>query len=253
MSMADLLAAIDARLKEHGLSDRGACVKAHEINPAVGVDFIRDMRRRGHPPKADKLGALAQVLGVSPQFFVAALLKEGADTGTEKQLLPAVVEPIEVRGFVQAGAWRSALEIPVADRYEIMVPTKGPYSHLPRYGLEVRGDSMNKFFPNGTVVEVVNFSDIGRAPETGECVVVIRRDGPEMEATLKLYQLTDDGNVVLWPKSTDPQWQQPIRLCHISDGQRHYRDFGDRSDGSDTETLALVIGAHLPIGKFPIT
>lgn len=252
MSMTDLLAVIDERLKKLGLSDRRACLLAQAHNSAVGVDFIRDMRRRGHAPKADKLAALAVALEISSQVLLSALAHaEGSEK--PRHLMPASIEPIEVRGFVQGGVWRSALETPAADRYEIMVPTKGPYAHLPRYGLEVRGDSMNKLFPNGTVVEVVNFSDVGRSPETGECVVVIRRDGPEIEATLKLYQCTDDGHVVLWPKSTDPEWQQPIRLCHLSDGQSHYRDFGDRSDGTDTETLALVIGAHLPVGKFPIT
>lgn len=252
MSMTDLLAVIDERLKKLGLSDRRACLMARELDPVVGVDFIRDMRRRGHAPKANKLAALARVLDISPHTLISALEQTATSEG-HGQLVSAFIEPIEVRGFVQGGVWRSALETAPVDRYEIMVPTKGPYSHLPRYGLEVRGDSMNKLFPNGTVVEVVNFSDIGRSPETGECVVVIRRDGPKIEATLKLYQCTDDGLVVLWPKSTDPQWQQPIRLCHISDGQSHYRDFGDRSDGTDVETLALVIGAHLPVGKFPIT
>lgn len=253
MSISDLLSVIDERLTALGLSDRKACLLAREINPKVGVDFIRDMRRRHHDPKAEKLAALAQALNIPLPQLVAALSRNDAPNDVSEHLIPAPVEPIEVRGYVQGGAWRSALEIPDTDRYQIMVPAKGPYTHLPRYGLEVRGESMNKLFPNGTVVEVVNFSDIGRAPETGECVVAIRRDGPDMEATLKLYQCADDGTILLWPKSTDPNWQQPIRLCHMQDGERHYRDFGDRSDGADTQTLALVIGAHLPIGKFSIT
>lgn len=246
MAVSDLLSCIEQRLAEIGISERKACMKAREINPSVGLDFVRDMRRRNHSPKADKLAALAQAINLPPETLLAAL----GDGDHHPALAPSPLTPVRVKGAVQAGAWHSAIEFPLSDQYTITSPANGQYAACPRYGLLVRGASMNQMFPDGTVVEVVNFSDLGRKPQDGECVVAIRRDGIDMEATLKIVQLREDGSAYLWPRSTDPEWQTPIRLGSIDEAMRHYSDFGERSDGPDTEILALVVWAHQPVGKW---
>ncbi|MBF0877228.1 hypothetical protein JK217_09100 [Gluconobacter kondonii] len=237
MSVESLLAKIDVLLAAKGLSDRKACLKAREINPAVGVDFIRDMRRRGHPPRSDKLAALAQVLEVSPASLVEVL--EGQKTPLE----PIHTTQIEVRGDVQAGVWREAIEWPAVDWYAITVPIDTAYQGFHRYGLKVCGQSMNKVFPEGSVVVVINFGDLGRLPKTGDFVVAVQRCSKtdQYEATVKAVQIRDDGTVILWPQSWDPAFQTPV-ILPPQDGQ-------DSAGVPDVAIQALVVGSYQPNPK----
>lgn len=236
MSVECLLAKIDVLLSAKGLSDRKACLKAREINPAVGVDFIRDMRRRGHPPRSDKLAALAQVLEVSPASLVEVL--EGRTVFPS--LIPVQTTQIEVRGSVQAGVWRDAIEWPQADWYAITVPVDQAYAGMRRYGLLVEGESMNKIFPDGSIVVAINLSEVGRMPKTGEIVVAIRRSTRtgEFEATVKAVQVRDDGEIILWPQSTDPDHVQPIRVpVQVQE---------DHAGMPDVMIQALVVASYRP-------
>ncbi|MBS1079131.1 LexA family protein [Gluconobacter kondonii] len=237
MSVESLLAKIDVLLAAKGLSDRKACLKAREINPAVGVDFIRDMRRRGHPPRSDKLAALAQVLEVSPASLVEVL--EGQKTLLE----PIHTTQIEVRGDVQAGVWREAIEWPAVDWYAITVPIDTAYQGFHRYGLKVCGQSMNKVFPEGSVVVVINFGDLGRLPKTGDFVVAVQRCSKtdQYEATVKAVQIRDDGTVILWPQSWDPAFQTPVILPP--------HDGPDSAGTPDVMIQALVVGSYQPNPK----
>lgn len=208
MSVERLLAKIDVLLAAKGLSDRKACLKARDINPAVGVDFIRDMRRRGHPPRSDKLAALAQVLEVPPASLVEVL------EGHASSVTPVHTTQIEVRGDVQAGVWREAIEWPQADWYAITVPLDTAFAGLHRYGLLVKGDSMDKVFPDGSIAVVINLVDLGRMPKTGEVVVAVHRSktSDEFEATVKAVQVLESGEMILWPQSTNPDFATPLRI-----------------------------------------
>ncbi|KXV17116.1 LexA family protein [Gluconobacter oxydans] len=237
MSVESLLTKIDVLLEAKGLSDRKACLKAREINPAVGVDFIRDMRRRGHPPRSDKLAALAQVLEVSPASLVEVL------EGRTSTVAPIHTTQIEVRGDVQAGVWREAIEWPAVDRYAITVPIDTAYRGFHRYGLKVCGQSMNKVFPEGSVVVVINFGDLGRMPKTGDFVVAVQRCSKtdQFEATVKAVQIRDDGTVILWPQSWDPAFQTPVVLPP--------HDGSDNAGVPDVAIQALVVGSYQPNPK----
>ena len=237
MSVERLLAKIDVLLAAKGLSDRKACLKARDINPAVGVDFIRDMRRRGHPPRSDKLAALAQVLEVPPASLVEVL------EGHASSVTPVHTTQIEVRGDVQAGVWREAIEWPAVDWYAITVPIDTAYQGLHRYGLKVCGQSMNKVFPEGSVVVVINFGDLGRLPKTGDFVVAVQRCSKtdQYEATVKAVQIRDDGTVILWPQSWDPAFQTPVVLPP--------QDGHDNAGVPDVAIQALVVGSYQPNPK----
>lgn len=145
---------------------------------------------------------------------------------------------VEVIGFVQAGVFSEALEWQFSDRYGITCPDDGYPDCLPRYALEVRGESMNRVFSAGSVVCVIDFFDLGREPETGDFVVVHRRDpyGPGMEATIKALQVREDGVICLWPQSTDPNFQQPIILPKRDSGA------ADCAGAPDVQIKSLVVG-----------
>ncbi len=245
MSIESLLTRLDILLKEQGLSDRKACLRAREINPAVGVDFLRDMRRRKHLPRTDKLAALARVLGVQVSTLVAEVSRGAAD---EEIDIAMPVTQIEVCGEVQAGVWKEAQEWPLSDRYNITIPQDGAYPGIKRYGLMVKGQSMNKVFQEGSVVIVINFADIGRCPRNGDYVVAMQRSdvSDSFEATVKAVQVKESGQMVLWPQSTEPDFQSPMVLpspdtvvCHSA------------AESPNVTILALVVGSYMPMPKAP--
>lgn len=73
---------------------------------------------------------------------------------------------------------------------------------------------MDRVFPDGTIIIVASYIDIGRDPLPGERVICVRKDlaTGEFEATVKEYAQGLDGQHMLWPRSTDPDHQAPIYL-----------------------------------------
>jgi len=79
---------------------------------------------------------------------------------------------------------------------------------------EVRGDSMNarNIYP-GDLAHIVEFIGSGVNLNTGMIVEVtrLRDDGALREITLKEVEVTESG-LLLWPRSTNARWQDPVRL-----------------------------------------
>ncbi len=139
---------------------------------------------------------------------------------------------ILTRGAVQAGSWIEALEWNAAEWRP--VPGAAPDPRFPQaehFGLEVRGSSMNRLYPDGSVIVCVRFSDIQQSPRSGQRVVVQRRSETGLvEATVKELRVDGRGRSWLWPLSDDPAHQTPLAV----------------DDGEEVEVLALVVGAYRP-------
>lgn len=244
-----LLTRISERLGALGLSERKACIMAE-----VGLNSIRHIRTRGHAPKPDTLIKLAAVLGVAPAYFLEAAGEDVPPAKKSRVMLGTVF----VRGAVQAGVWREAIEWVGDEWYSLTVPTDDRYPGAERFGLEVRGTSMDRLYPEGTVVIVVRFGDIARIPKTGERVVVLRRSAEtgEYEATLKEYQVDEQGRHILWPRSTAPEFQTPFVLSAdrlpVSQGHESMPsdvwadDFAHAAGSPDVMIAGLVIGSFRP-------
>lgn len=132
--------------------------------------------------------------------------------------LPDAAMPI--RGVVRAGAW---LEI---DPQDDPIPETYPAAPDPRFPRNaqwlsrVRGDSMNALtrrgqpagILDGDLVHVVDAIAIDYRFKDGDVVEVerIRFDGSEREITLKQVAVSPDGEITLWPRSTNPKWADPI-------------------------------------------
>jgi hypothetical protein len=73
-------------------------------------------------------------------------------------------------------------------------------------------------FP-GDFVHIVDLIGAGVNLNTGMIVEVVRqRDGGALrEITLKEVEVTAEG-LVLWPRSTNPRWSEPVRLDHEDGG-----------------------------------
>lgn len=248
MAQEELISLIDEYLRSSGLSDRKASMRA-----GGGPDMIRDLRRRGkRVPAADVLASLERVLGAPKDSLLAAI--DGLITpaaGSPPQLVR-----VPVKGMVQAGLWRDAIEWPQEDWYSIVAPADDRHPGAERFGLVVRGTSMDRLYPEGTIVLAVKFGDLARTPKPGERVVVLRRDRRtgDYEATLKEYDLDDKGRHILWPRSNDPEFQSPIILGgqipiifgdepvpeSVSAGQM------DATSAPDVMITALVVGSYRP-------
>lgn len=205
MAFETLLQRIDERLKALGISERKACLNAN-----VHVDTIRRIRNRGQSPRPSTLSQLAEALGVPDSYFLEAAVDK---IGPAARADFIRLQRVHVKGFVQGGVWRDAIEWPIQDWYSLQVPSDDRFPGMERIALEVRGNSMDRLYPEGTIVVCVSYGDIGRGPKPGERVICLRRGSTgDYEATIKEYQLDDRGRHVLWPRSSDPEFQQPIIL-----------------------------------------
>jgi hypothetical protein len=214
MPYEKLLSAFDAAIAARNMSERKALLTAD-----VGVKMLYHMRARGHAPKPEKVAKLAAFLNLRVEEMLALAAAEqpnAPDLGRRERIF--------VKGVVQAGAWQGEVVWPEQDWYSVDTPADPRYPGIPRFGLLVRGDSMNLIFPEGSVVIAIRFFDLARAPRSGEKVVVLRRSSTgDFEATLKEYQVDSQGRHILWPRSSDPAFQNPIILPHanlpMSDGE----------------------------------
>lgn len=180
----------------------------NQISPQVAAAYARVLK-----------SALKRPVTASDILF-----GDGAsDSGV---VAPEGVRMVGLIGEVRAGAWA---EIP-ADQPEPVdfVPVNLPeYSRAHLYALAVVGRSMDKHYPDGSVIVVCPAHEAG-IRENDHVVVRLWRGGLA-ETTLKEVVAEPDG-VALWPRSTDPAYQTPIRL----------KNMRDADDGP--EIIGVVVG-----------
>lgn len=112
---------------------------------------------------------------------------------------------IRVLGAVEAGVFREAFEVPVEDQETLPIGSEryGPDA----FALEVRGDSMDKRFPDGSLLICRPFDPESERLPDNKYVVAMRRDGrtDQVEATVKrLVRLASGQAYVLIPESNNP-------------------------------------------------
>jgi len=135
---------------------------------------------------------------------------------------------LPVRYRVQAGHWyEMGFEEP-PEAFDVPVLPNPRFAEWPQWLEKVVGPSANKKYPDGIYVHVVDAIEMGYEPQDGHWVVVERRraGGHVRERTVKQIEVTAEGEVRLWPRSTDPRFQEPIDLRA---GRRRVR--GDRGRG----------------------
>jgi transcriptional regulator with XRE-family HTH domain len=197
-----------------------------ELAERLGVTQASVSRwESGSLPEADKLTHLAELAGESVNSFI------GSSSGSAHDV--AVLNRFWVRGAVAAGVWTVAYEWPQDDwtQYSGLASVEAPEGK--RYGLLVRGDSMNEIYPDGTVLDCLNI-DAVKEVRSGQRVIVERRkfDGT-VEATVKEYVKAEDGREWLRPRSTNPEFQA-IDPANPSEGIE------------EVVIVAVVIGSYRP-------
>lgn len=120
---------------------------------------------------------------------------------------------VRVVGDLQAGNWREALEWDYDDQYDVPALLDPALPGYPLKGYVVRGQSMNKIYPDGAIVYAASTISNGLKPANGDHVLVSRRDNKGLcEASLKELVIEDDGSKWLWPRSYDPEHQAPLKF-----------------------------------------
>lgn len=140
----------------------------------------------------------------------------------------SALDSVTVKGAVEAGRWREAADWPDADRYPAPVPEDPRHAGVARFGLEVRGTSLDKIYPEGSKLVCIAVADLDSPPQPKKLVICQRRDSQgRVEVTARRLLRDDNGRAWLWLDSTDPEHQQPI-------------------PAEDAEITALVTGGYRP-------
>lgn len=147
---------------------------------------------------------------------------------------------ISVRGVTSAGVWFEHEQM-IDEEPEPIPSIPGKYLHLEQFAFRVSGPSMNKKrIHNGDYIICVPYFDARVSPETGDIVVVERKQGHLIERSCKQLVVVG-GGYELWPRSTDPRFQDPIRVKRCHDPAA--------DDGIEIEIKGLVIAVHIPLSR----
>lgn len=143
--------------------------------------------------------------------------------GTEAQgdLTPvsAPIGAIPVTGKVAANAWLSVEDMDFSYDDIEYVPSASGYPADLQFALKVDGNCLNKIANHGDRLICLDTAKTGIDVDDGDLVIVERRryEGQMVERTAKRLRRTADG-FELWPESTDPNHQEPIKLNRPANG-----------------------------------
>jgi transcriptional regulator with XRE-family HTH domain len=199
---------------------------------AIGQNLAR-LRQKAGLSQA----SLAKLSGVSQQLI--SQIESGKNTSTKylpklakplgaaiSELDPSFMTPIEdvrmvpVIGYVQAGAFEEAWQWDEETQYEMPVPNDPKYRGYSLLGVETRGNSMNRKYPEGTVLIYTNAIETMEKMRPGRRYIVERKRADGLvEVTVKLLWLDNQGKPWLLPESTDPLHQAPIPLTGDEDDE----------------------------------
>ncbi|OIN06122.1 hypothetical protein BFS86_19655 [Shewanella algae] len=120
---------------------------------------------------------------------------------------------VKVLGYVQAGEWEETWELSEEDQYDVPIPHDTSLNGYPLYAAETRGPSMNRRYPEGTVLVFTHIIETHEDLIPGKRYIVEReRSDGLKEATVKILWFDDQRKPWLLPESTDPRFQEPIAL-----------------------------------------
>lgn len=200
------------RLREL-LKERGTTARAVSREIGTNETLIRDiLSGKSANPQAMTMARIAEALAVPlSEFFT------GGDGG--EPLAHYELAELPMIGPVQAGAWLALDDTSQDEPPMVAAAADRRYPHARQWLREVRGDSMNarNIYP-GDLVHLVEVIGSGVNLNTGMIVEVTRtRDGGTLrEITLKEVEVTDRG-LVLWPRSHNARWNNPVRLIDDQD------------------------------------
>ena len=174
-----------------------------------------------HPVSVSRLisGAMQLNSGWIEKISAALSVKPSELFSTEN-----TARVVAVRSHVQAGEWEDHQDWHEDDWYDVAIPNDTSLAPYPLYGAEARGPSMNKRYPEGTILVFTHAIETGEDTIPGKRYIVERERADGLrEATVKLLVKEEDGTYWLYPESTDPRHQTPIEM-----------------DGNEGDTIRII-------------
>jgi hypothetical protein len=192
---------VSRRLDELGLGPVEAATRA-----GLERTYIRDIvQGKKLSVRTDKLESLARALQLDAKDL--GLSKATSVSGD------SAVRRVPVKGFVQAGHWAETWEWSDDDVYSVPVPDDPAFRPFGLHAAETRGPSMNKRYPEKTVLVFTDLIETGAQLELGKRYIVERERADGLrEATVKTLWRDDGGKIWLLPESEDPRFQEPIPI-----------------------------------------
>lgn len=144
-------------------------------------------------------------------------------------------------GNVEAGKWGQSLLFDSDDAIFVEFPSviRRQHGYEDTFLLEVHGSSMNKRFAPGTLIECVHPAQFNGEFKSGLYVVAERKDNfGQYESTCKQLEILEDGTHWLWPRSSDPEWQQPYKIPSADEWN------GDPE--AEVRVIGVVVFVHGP-------
>jgi transcriptional regulator with XRE-family HTH domain len=170
----------------------------------VGQPTVQRWEAGKREPDLDQLVNLAVTLGVEPSALI------------DQNIAVPLGPRLYVKGEVAAGLWRPAFEWPEEDWLSFTGRADVTAKRDHRFGLRVVGDSMDRVYPEGTIVECVSLFGNAEAVPGKRVVVVRTNDRGEVEATVKTL-IESEGELWLVPDSTNPA-HRPIKVSEPEPG-----------------------------------
>jgi phage repressor protein C with HTH and peptisase S24 domain len=138
---------------------------------------------------------------------------QGPRTNAAREPVTGAARTVPVSGFVEAGAFAEIWDMPEDDWYDVPVPDDARLAQYQLYAAEARGPSMNRRYPEGTVLIYTNLNDTNEELVFGKRYIVERERADGLrEATVKTLWRDENGKAWLLPESTDPRYQEPIPI-----------------------------------------
>lgn len=163
----------------------------------------------GTRPSTSHLLAAARVLGVTLNYL------GGWDEEPRKnsQFYEKLTRKVIIEGELNAGVFYDPQEYTYDDREAVPIDDEPRFYGVTLRAARVRGPSMNRRFPDGSIV-VFTEHDPVHDPLPLDRRVIVRRRRPTglIEMTVKELRRDSQGSYWLWPLSDHPQHQQPIPL-----------------------------------------
>ena len=213
---------IKTRLKELGK-------RQYELAKFVGMEapHLSAIFKGIRQIQSKEIPAMAEFLNFNIEDFIKYIAGDISEITVKKP-----ISTIFKVGYVQAGVWNEACQLPEDEWEEVSYLINDKYKGKNIFTLGVKGDSMDLIFPpeRTTLIccPVSDWIEINGADNLEGKYIVAYRKSPEnlYEATVKKYTKIDDNIIILVAESTNPE-NKPIVL---------------HKDSSEYTITAVVIG-----------
>lgn len=143
---------------------------------------------------------------IGPSDPITDVSSTTSDLGNDRW----AVRSVEVIGGI--AMLRCADEWKADQKYRLPIPISVEYAHLFVVAFEVQDQSIDLYYPQGSVVTCVPYAEMGRAPYSGERVVVHRARENGTEVSIRQYFVDENEEAWLLTRSQSPEYSDNLRL-----------------------------------------